>query len=204
MNIQYPDTALREQVVGLLAAGEPQPAELVALLLMDLLRQVNLAATERYSVQPKLFPAWFLFGDQKDCSDVVVDTGTDDAAGFSEWDDFIPPEYFSRGVCEPASEVFAFGMIGYKLLMGAENPYPGESVVEVMENRSAGVFKPLTAHRADCPPSLVAPIERSLLANPEERFESLHELRLSLIKYIERLDDLEDELDDEVEDESEE
>lgn len=82
----------------------------------------------------RIFPAWFLWGKLVDCCEVTTFETTDDIE-FSEWDQFLPPEYFTDGICCEQSIVWAIGMLGFKLFTGQLSPFGGKSLQLAIQNR---------------------------------------------------------------------
>jgi serine/threonine-protein kinase len=69
----------------------------------------------------------------------------------------------------PASDVYALGAVLYEALAGRP-AFQGASVIELLDNVSAGRFEPLRDVRPEVPRPLAAVIERALALDPAARF----------------------------------
>jgi tetratricopeptide (TPR) repeat protein len=83
---------------------------------------------------------------------------------------YMPPEQMaSAKEATAASDVFSLGAILHECLAGAP-PFPGESVLAILERIEAGRHDALASLRPETPPWLVAVAVRALAVAPEERF----------------------------------
>ncbi|MDX2192387.1 MAG: protein kinase [Gemmatimonadales bacterium] len=74
-----------------------------------------------------------------------------------------------------ASDQYSLGCVAYEMLAG-EPPFTGNNVMALLWKHHTEPPPPLRDRRPDCPPSLVAVIERMLAKAPEDRFPSMAEV----------------------------
>ena len=81
---------------------------------------------------------------------------------------YMAPEQF-RGQPEPASDIWALGVIAYELLTG-RLPFQAESMVQLYELQQKGVRVPLCQLRSELPETVKSAILKALAFNSHERF----------------------------------
>ncbi|MBX7145392.1 MAG: serine/threonine protein kinase [Oligoflexia bacterium] len=93
--------------------------------------------------------------------------------------DYLSPEYLRTGEYTISSDVYAFGILAYELVVGAP-PFAELDEVEALVARATR--DPLSPRelRPDCPMQLNDVIMRAIDRSPEKRFSSADELRQSL------------------------
>ena len=81
---------------------------------------------------------------------------------------YMSPEQALGEPATPASDVYAFGVILYRML-GGTLPFVAPTAVEVLRGHLHEAPPPLSATRPDAPPELAALAESSLAKDPAER-----------------------------------
>jgi len=101
--------------------------------------------------------------------------------------DYMAPEQ-ARGLpISTRTDIYALGVMAFEMLTG-QLPFSGQTPMDVMmKHVSAPVPSPATLV-ADLPLSLVALVQRMLSKQPEERPQTVDEVRLSLIAIAEAMD----------------
>lgn len=90
-----------------------------------------------------------------------------------------PPEFIHSGIHDERSDIFAWGIIAYELITGI-CPVKGETVSELIESATRCEFPPPHTQRPDWPERLSATVMKALSKNPDERYQTVHELITSL------------------------
>jgi serine/threonine-protein kinase len=80
---------------------------------------------------------------------------------------YLAPERFTRGEVSPAADVYALGLVLYRMLAGAP-PWPAESIEERLEAHASLPPEPLPA-TIPVPAEVAATCLRCLAKDPEER-----------------------------------
>lgn len=101
--------------------------------------------------------------------------------------DYLSPEYLRSGKYTISSDIYAFGIMAYELVVGAP-PFAELDEMEALVARATR--DPLSPHeiRPDCPMHLSDMIMRALNRDPALRFASAEEIRQSLEPLKEWLD----------------
>lgn len=89
------------------------------------------------------------------------------------------PELFSGAPPTPASDLYALGVLLFRLLSG-RNPIEVDSLHEHIRRHERGEMANLRDLRPDLPADLVALVERALAARPSDRFASAGEMARAL------------------------
>jgi hypothetical protein len=84
---------------------------------------------------------------------------------------YAAPELLAGGRPSVASDVYALGVLLYRLVSG-EFPVEAASVEELRERHAAGARVPLRERRPDLPAGFVRAIEQALASDPAARFAS--------------------------------
>ncbi len=90
---------------------------------------------------------------------------------------YMAPEYLDTGKAQPASDVFAMGVVLYEILTGGRKPFAGEtpaSILGAILGRPPVPFTP--EERTALNPALLALAERALAKDPAERIPSAEAL----------------------------
>lgn len=89
--------------------------------------------------------------------------------------DYVSPEYMLNSQVDWRSDIYALGILGYEMVTG-ESPFRGDSVYATMTKRLKTDPKPPSLMRPECPSELDAIILHAMARNPEERYQSAHEM----------------------------
>jgi eukaryotic-like serine/threonine-protein kinase len=84
---------------------------------------------------------------------------------------YLAPEQLSGGDIDHRVDIFAFGVLSYQLIAG-RRPFEGNSFTAVLYRILHEEPAPLRDIAPDCPPGLIAVIDRCLRKNRDERFAS--------------------------------
>jgi serine/threonine-protein kinase len=90
-----------------------------------------------------------------------------------------PEQLANDPTVDARADVYALGAVGYELLAG-QSPFTGATRREFATALLTEQAPPLTQHRADVPPVVVAAIARALEKDPEKRFATGAEFRDAL------------------------
>lgn len=93
--------------------------------------------------------------------------------------DYMSPEYITENISSPMTDIYALGVIGYRLLTG-ELPLWAEDPLQMMSLRVQGVAEPVHTLNPDCPAELSFIIAKALQRNPEARYQRAREMQLDL------------------------
>ena len=98
---------------------------------------------------------------------------------------FMSPEQFAGAEPSPASDVYALGILAWRLLSGT-NPFAGMTFIEVANTQINQPLGSICANRSDLPMWLEEVVSRCTQKDPKKRFESGTQLVAELSQ---RLDD---------------
>ena len=90
------------------------------------------------------------------------------------------PELFERHPPSPASDLYALGVLLYRLTSG-RYPVPASAVDELKEKHRRGERVPLRDVRSDLPVAFVQVVERALDPDPEARYASAGAMETALL-----------------------
>ena len=93
---------------------------------------------------------------------------------------YAAPELLAGGDPSPASDLYALGVVLYRLLTG-RFPIEATSMDDLRAKLARGEVTPLRSLRPDLPGSLVEVIERSLASDPARRFQSAADMERALL-----------------------
>jgi serine/threonine protein kinase/WD40 repeat protein len=94
--------------------------------------------------------------------------------------DYIAPEQaYESHTVDARADVYSLGCTLYYLLSGTV-PFPGGTLVQKMMKHQREEPPPLTSHRAEVPPGLVAVVARMMAKLPEARYQSAAHVALAL------------------------
>lgn len=91
----------------------------------------------------------------------------------------LPPERFRGGAPTPATDIYALGVLLYRLVSG-RYPVMAESLGELREMHERGESVPLLDVRPDLPADWVAVVQKALSPDPDERFQTAGEMERAL------------------------
>jgi Tol biopolymer transport system component len=92
---------------------------------------------------------------------------------------YMSPEQIQGKDADPRSDIFAFGAMLYEMLTG-KRAFEGKSQLSVASSILEKEPEPISALRPMTPPALENVIRTCLAKEPDERFQSAHDLRLQL------------------------
>ncbi|MCB0329175.1 MAG: protein kinase [Bdellovibrionales bacterium] len=94
--------------------------------------------------------------------------------------DYMSPEYVESTKFDVRSDVYAVGMIAYKLLCG-RTAFEGEPVVKSLERRIKEEAPHLRKFDKNCPKNIADVVMKAIRRNPDERFQTVGELKEALL-----------------------
>jgi HEAT repeat protein len=92
---------------------------------------------------------------------------------------YMAPEQVRGGSVDPRTDIYSLGIIMYELFTGT-TPYHGKDPIEIAFQHVEGKPKPPSEHAPDLPPALEALILKAMAVQPDDRFQSMQELRETL------------------------
>jgi len=88
---------------------------------------------------------------------------------------YMSPEQLRGKPADPRSDIFAFGVILYEMILG-RRPFVGDTAAEISASIMRDDPAPLSDVDRPVPPTLDRLVRRCLEKDPDERFESAHDL----------------------------
>jgi len=105
--------------------------------------------------------------------------------------DYMSPEYLSDKPIDHRADIYALGVILYEVIAG-RCPYAAESAEAVMAKHLWGTAQPLSYYRTELQPGCIFDqiAEKSLLKEPEDRFQSVSDMRNELQRALQEYESL--------------
>jgi HD-like signal output (HDOD) protein len=100
---------------------------------------------------------------------------------------YMAPEYITEGLYQPASDVFALGVVLYEMLT-ARTPFSGADAQETVRRIVHGSFVPASRHNGAVDEHLDDLLAKALAGRPAERFARAADLAAALAEYLEPTD----------------
>jgi serine/threonine-protein kinase len=94
---------------------------------------------------------------------------------------YMSPEQIEGKPLDPRSDLYSFGVTCYHLLSGSP-PFVGDTALAVAVQHVRKPPRPLEALRPDLPAALSTAVDRLLLKNPDQRWQSARELLRELYR----------------------
>jgi eukaryotic-like serine/threonine-protein kinase len=92
---------------------------------------------------------------------------------------YMAPEQLEGKPADARSDIFALGCVLYEMAAG-RRAFEGGSAAAVASEILRGEAPPLVSLRADCPPALEQIVRACLAKDPDERWQSAHDVKLQL------------------------
>ena len=92
---------------------------------------------------------------------------------------YMAPEQIQGGEIDARADIFSFGIVLYELLTG-HLPFRGDHQAALVYSITNEEPEPLQQYIPDAPSELLHVINRALEKNPEERYQSVHEMLIDL------------------------
>jgi serine/threonine protein kinase/tetratricopeptide (TPR) repeat protein len=92
---------------------------------------------------------------------------------------YMAPEQIQGGEVDARSDIFSFGVVLYEMLTG-RTPFRGEHEAAMMYSILNEEPEPLEKTLPDAPPELLHVMNRALEKNPDDRYQSIHEMAIDL------------------------
>jgi serine/threonine protein kinase len=96
---------------------------------------------------------------------------------------YMPPEQLKGKPLDPRADVFALGVVLYKLVTG-EHPFEGESDVTLIQAVLHDPMVKVSQRRQDVPEELERIVEKALAKDREQRYRSCRELQADLERFL--------------------
>ena len=95
---------------------------------------------------------------------------------------YMSPEQWLSGDITPASDQYSLGCVAYHMITG-RRPYTGADML-VMQSHLNEAVAPILDLRPDCPPEIVAAVERMLEKKPEDRWSHISDVLDTLTGFV--------------------
>ena len=92
---------------------------------------------------------------------------------------YMSPEQIEGKEADARADIFAFGAVLYEMVTG-KRPFSGKSQISLASAILEGDPEPVSALKPLAPPALEHVLTTCLQKNPEERFQTAHDIRLEL------------------------
>src|ERR1035441_7873588 len=92
---------------------------------------------------------------------------------------YMSPEQIEGKEADARADIFAFGAVLYEMVTG-KRPFSGKSQISLASAILEGDPEPVSALKPLTPPALEHVLTTCLQKNPEERFQTAHDIRLEL------------------------
>jgi hypothetical protein len=99
---------------------------------------------------------------------------------------YMSPEQIEQGQVDARSDLFSAGAVGYALLSGRE-AFPGKTTGQILRKMLMERPTPLSSLVPDLDAAVVNVIDRALMRDPADRFQSAQEMRQALERVRERV-----------------
>lgn len=99
---------------------------------------------------------------------------------------YMSPEQVRGDHVDTRSDIWSLGVLMYQLFTG-RRPFEGEYDASILYNIVNEPHLPATEVDPDIPPHIAATIEKSLEKNPDDRYQSMEELRKDLVEIRDEL-----------------
>jgi serine/threonine-protein kinase len=87
-----------------------------------------------------------------------------------------PEQAIGEHEIDGRSDIYSLGVVGYQMLCGV-TPFVANNTPSMLMKHVSELPAPISRHRRDAPPDLVAAIERALSKRPEDRWQTASDLR---------------------------
>ena len=94
---------------------------------------------------------------------------------------YMSPEQVEGKPVDARTDIYSFGVTCYHLLAG-HPPYTGTTAFEVALKHVRGEPTPLSQHRPDLPPNLIAIVHKMMAKEPAQRYQTCRELLRDLAR----------------------
>ncbi|MCZ6484311.1 MAG: protein kinase, partial [Acidobacteria bacterium] len=99
---------------------------------------------------------------------------------------YMSPEQFHRQKVDSQADIFSFGIVLYEMIAGA-HPFQKSNVYETVSSILHDRPSPLARYRDSIPELLQHTISKMLVKEPDQRYQSVHEVRTNLVQLLEGL-----------------
>src|SRR6185437_8849666 len=104
-----------------------------------------------------------------------ADTGLTDTGMAIGTAAYMAPEQAIGGKVTPSADIYSAGVILFEMLTG-QLPFPGDNPVQVMYRHVNDVAPRPRDLNPEIPPAIEMVVLRSMAKDPEDRFQSAHEM----------------------------
>ncbi|HZZ17079.1 MAG TPA: serine/threonine-protein kinase, partial [Candidatus Sulfotelmatobacter sp.] len=92
---------------------------------------------------------------------------------------YMSPEQIEGKEADARSDIFAFGAVLYEMAAG-KRPFSGKSQISLASSILEADPEPLSAIKAQTPPAFAQLVTTCLQKNPQDRYETAHDIKLQL------------------------